>query len=131
LHGIGISLVNNIVSQEILYAGISSSAIIWEHNLRSRFQPFIVKSMDAIESHYQKWLNKGEPSEPVDGGKYVIDFSSMTIRQKNKSCSQQVKIRRSFQDGFYFMYRRSAHQTQIHVKFSEVQIDNHVRTLLI
>lgn len=38
LQGIGLSLVNNINSEEIIYMGIASSAVIWEQFVRSRFR---------------------------------------------------------------------------------------------
>jgi len=33
-------------------------------------------------------------------------------------------LRRSFENGFFMSYRKSAHQTQIHVKLNQLQIDN-------
>lgn len=38
LHGIGISLVNNLKAEEVLYMGIASSAVIWEQLVKSRYK---------------------------------------------------------------------------------------------
>lgn len=38
LQGIGLSLVDNIKSEEIAYMGIASSAVIWEQLVKSRYK---------------------------------------------------------------------------------------------
>ncbi|KAI6171307.1 Vacuolar protein sorting-associated protein 13C [Aphelenchoides bicaudatus] len=123
LHGIGISLVNNIVGQEIIYMGMSSSGFIWQQKVRARYRPFAVKVMVELEEAYQEWIEKGREDKFIDVGESSINFQNMILRRKKKT-KNEVKIRRSYQNGLYMMYRKSAHQTQVHMKLNHLQIDN-------
>jgi vacuolar protein sorting-associated protein 13A/C len=127
LRGIGLSLVNNAIGQEILYMGMSCSGIVWEQKVRSRYRSFAVKIMTEIEDTYQAWIEKGRPDgfEEVDNTDLLIDFSNMIMKRKGAP-KKQVYVRRSFQNGLYLMYRKSPHQTQIHMKLNHLQIDNQV-----
>lgn len=81
--------------------------------------------MEVIEAAYQQWLDRGKKDEFVEVGDVKINFSRMVLCRKKEGKSE-VKIRRSFQNGLYLMYRRSVHQTQVHVKLNHLQIDNQV-----
>lgn len=114
-----------MVGQEIVYVGISSSGVIWQQKIRTRFRPFVIKANEQIESAYQEWMDNGKQDVFVDVNESSINFHTMVLRRKKKA-KQEMKIRRSFQNGLYLMYRHSAHQTQIHVKVNHLQIDNQV-----
>ncbi|KAI6181597.1 Vacuolar protein sorting-associated protein 13C [Aphelenchoides besseyi] len=123
LHGIGLSLVNNRIGQEIMFLGMSSSDILWEHKVRARFRPFSVGVINAIEEKYQNWLDSGKQAGYVTVDNLEIDFTNSIMKKKNKPKSE-VYVRRSFQNGLYIMYRKSLHQTQLHLKLNHLQIDN-------
>ena len=54
IHGIGISLVNNINQTELLYMGFVSSKIVWETRkaFGHRFKPLGPKDNFAIENRF-------------------------------------------------------------------------------
>lgn len=117
---------------------MSSSDIIWQHKVgisvqvtilslfqvRSRFRPVSVKATAIIENAYQEWIGEGSKNAFVDVEDSSINFFTMILRRKKGK--SEVKIRRSYQDGFYLMYRKSIHQTQVHVKLNHLQVDNQV-----
>uniref|UniRef100_A0A915Q109 Vacuolar protein sorting-associated protein 13A n=1 Tax=Setaria digitata TaxID=48799 RepID=A0A915Q109_9BILA len=119
LQGIGISIVDNFKTEEIAYMCIASSAIIWEQFVKTRFKPFTVKQMEAIEHAYQAWLSD-RSGEIVVVDKLELDFINMKLKkQKDK-----VDIRRQFQIGLWMQYRQTPHQLQFHMKLNHLQIDN-------
>ena len=126
IQGIGISIINNLVSQEIIYMGVSCSGIIWEQKMKNRFKTFTVKDIETLEECYQKWIDDGKPSDRVQvtlaGTSVGIDFTTMILFRKGKK--SQIKIRRNYANGLWMLYRQSAHQKQIHLKVNHLQIDN-------
>uniref|UniRef100_A0A915CSW2 Vacuolar protein sorting-associated protein 13A n=1 Tax=Ditylenchus dipsaci TaxID=166011 RepID=A0A915CSW2_9BILA len=123
LHGIGMSLVNNLEGLEVLYLAMSSSGIQWEQCQKNRYKAMAVKSMEEFESEYQKWVDKGSPDGWVTSTDYELDFKNWVMRKKGAKKSE-VKFRRSFQSGLWMQYRQSPHQTAMHLKLNHVQIDN-------
>uniref|UniRef100_F1KPF0 Vacuolar protein sorting-associated protein 13A n=1 Tax=Ascaris suum TaxID=6253 RepID=F1KPF0_ASCSU len=119
LHGIGISLVNNLKAEEVLYMGIASSAVIWEQLVKSRYKLLTVKQMDAVEKAFQEW-QKNPTDRPVVVDKLEIDFGRMKLKKKK----DETDIRRQFQTGLWMQYRQSPHQTQMHLKLNHLQVDN-------
>uniref|UniRef100_A0A158R6A3 VPS13 domain-containing protein n=1 Tax=Syphacia muris TaxID=451379 RepID=A0A158R6A3_9BILA len=119
LQGIGISIVDNLNVEEILYIGIASSAITWEKLVKSRFRLFTAAEIDAIEEAYQKWL-EDKLSGIVNVGEYEIDFEHMKFKRRK----EEREIRRQFQTGLWLQYSIGNHQTALHLKINHLQIDN-------
>lgn len=65
IYGLGLSLVNNVKRQEIMYMGIASSGIIWETCKMTgrRFKPLNPKESIIIEAGYQRYLTAVEKDE--------------------------------------------------------------------
>ncbi|KAE9550830.1 hypothetical protein FO519_005958 [Halicephalobus sp. NKZ332] len=126
IQGIGISVINNLVSQEIIYMGISCSGILWEQKVKNRFKAFTVKDIEVLEESYQKWISEDKPSGRVQitlaGTSVGVDFFTMILYKKGKK--SEIKIRRNYANGLWMLYRQSAHQKQIHLKVNHLQIDN-------
>uniref|UniRef100_A0A7E4VBS0 VPS13_mid_rpt domain-containing protein n=1 Tax=Panagrellus redivivus TaxID=6233 RepID=A0A7E4VBS0_PANRE len=127
IQGIGISIVNNLLSQEILYMGISCSGILWEKRVKTdRYKAFAVKDITAIEEAYQKWLAEGSPEGKsqitLSGNATGIDFSRKILYRKGKK--SELALRRNYANGLWLLFRQSAHQKQVHLKLNHVQIDN-------
>lgn len=57
IHGLGLSLVNNVLHQEIMYVGIASSGIIWEICKMNgkRYKALNMKDSILIENAYQQY----------------------------------------------------------------------------
>ncbi|KAF5306759.1 hypothetical protein FQA39_LY01517 [Lamprigera yunnana] len=126
IHGVGVSLVNNVTRQEIVYLGISSSGVAWEVcKLNSRhFKEMNTRDSLAIENAYQTYMN--QKHLPTNSGGHVIvdskievDFEAGFLLRPNKR-----KLRRSFQTGLWFQMKTSPNQLQLHAKINRLQIDN-------
>lgn len=57
-HGLGMSVINNTIKQEIFYLAIASTGIIWETCKMSskRFKQLSYRDCDLIEAAYQHYL---------------------------------------------------------------------------
>lgn len=128
IHGLGLSLVNNITRQEIMYIGIASSGIIWEACKTSskRFKQMSEKDSRLIENAYQQYLVRSSmPSSSTDinrvniDGKIEVDFEAGYMLKPNKR-----KIRRTFMTGVWLQMKSSPTQLQLHAKINRLQIDN-------
>lgn len=125
IHGLGLSLVNNITMQEILYLGIASTGIIWESSKMSskRFKQLNLHDCTIIEAAYQQFLN--DPTMSSDAAVVVVDhktevdFANFLMLKPHKRV-----LRRSFQTGLWFQMKSSPSQLQLHAKINRVQIDN-------
>ncbi|XP_067012189.2 intermembrane lipid transfer protein Vps13 [Anabrus simplex] len=126
IHGVGLSVVNNISHIEILYIGIASSGVVWEARKPNskRFKPFTMKESQIIEKAFQYYTRESEignspnPRAIVDP-KTEIDFQLGEMIRPHKRF-----LRRVFQTGLWIQIRNSAHQQQLHAKVNRIQIDN-------
>lgn len=122
IHGVGLSLINNLTMQEILYVGIASTGIIWESTKMNskRYKTLTLHECTIIEGAYQQFLTApAETSVMVVDQKTEVDFRNMSMLKPHKR-----KLRRSFQTGFWFQRKSSPSQLQLHAKINRVQIDN-------
>ncbi|MFH4984340.1 hypothetical protein AB6A40_011049 [Gnathostoma spinigerum] len=119
LKGLGLSLVDNYKTEEILYLGIASSSIIWEYESRNRYRLFTAKQIEAIEAAYQQWLVDHKEGWVIIE-KIGINFETMQMKKKRT----EMEIRRQYQTGLWMQYRQSPHSTQVHLKLNHLQVDN-------
>ncbi|XP_049824152.1 intermembrane lipid transfer protein Vps13-like [Aethina tumida] len=126
IQGIGVSLVNNTIRQEILYVAIASSGIIWENGkLKSkRFKSLPSKDTEHIEEASQLYQNRvmagDKPPHRVSvDGRTEIDFETMEYYKPGRR-----SIRRCYQTGLWLNLKTSPNQMQLHVKVNRIQIDN-------
>ncbi|XP_075230691.1 vacuolar protein sorting 13C isoform X2 [Lycorma delicatula] len=125
LHGVGLSLVDNISKSEILYLGITSSGVIWETapKKKTRFKPLSTIQMEMIEETYQSYLQEkqlglGIARRSIDD-KIEVDFEEgLMIRPHSRI------IRRTYSTGLWLQMKTSKHQLQLHAKVNRLQIDN-------
>ncbi|XP_044259687.1 vacuolar protein sorting-associated protein 13 isoform X2 [Tribolium madens] len=124
IHGVGLSLVNNVTRQELMYMAIASSGIIWEHCKMTgrRFKPFGNKQSLLLETAYQRFLldmQEGHSPKVAIDAKTEVDFKMNVMTKPNKR-----RIRRTFQTGLWIQMRTSPSQLQIHAKINRLQLDN-------
>ncbi|KAK0157380.1 hypothetical protein PV328_011128 [Microctonus aethiopoides] len=126
IHGIGLSIVNNINHSELLYMCIASSGIIWEtrKTVGSRWRALNNTEVISIEDGYQKYMREiqigNEPNYRVMlNPKLLVDYQNMEMLRPHRRY-----MRRTFQTGLWMQYRTSAHQVQLHAKINRLQIDN-------
>ncbi|XP_063230011.1 intermembrane lipid transfer protein Vps13 isoform X2 [Bacillus rossius redtenbacheri] len=127
VHGMGLSVVNNLVRTELLYIGIASSGIIWETRKLNgrRFRPMVSKDVDVIEEAYQRYLSEKQ----VAGGASVSNVTLENNMEVNFDTNEMLRphkrvLRRSFQAGVWFQMKTSPHTLQLHAKLNRLQIDN-------
>ncbi|XP_059615380.1 intermembrane lipid transfer protein Vps13 isoform X2 [Phlebotomus argentipes] len=124
IHGIGLSIVNNMKSTDVIYIGIASSGVIWEEWKKSHFKQMKIKFNTLVEEKYQEFLRDqvvGETRKKyfVEGEKTEVNFNEMKIQKSNLRA-----IRRVFYPGLWFNMKTSPFQTQMHAKINRIQIDN-------
>ncbi|KAF7282566.1 hypothetical protein GWI33_002356 [Rhynchophorus ferrugineus] len=128
LHGVGLSLVNNITRQEVMYIGIASSGIIWEtcKPNKKRYKALGQKESTHMENAYQRHLTQMQSiSDPCNSATVVIDNKVEVDFELNQMYKPRRRIiRRTFQTGVWLQMKTSPSQTQLHAKINRLQIDN-------
>ncbi|XP_065079310.1 intermembrane lipid transfer protein Vps13 isoform X3 [Ochlerotatus camptorhynchus] len=127
IHGVGLSLVNNVKQCDLMYIGIASSGVIWEECKRSgRFKQMKIQETYYVENAYQQYLRDVEVGASshkkyyLEGEKRTeVDFFNRLIKK-----STERAIRRTFYPGLWFEIKSSSHQMQFHAKINRIQIDN-------
>lgn len=126
IHGVGLSLVNNINKSELLYMCIASSGVIWENRkfVTSRWRALNDRDVCLIEEGYQRYtrelqIDKETHYRIMLDPKLEVDYLNMEMLRPHRRF-----IRRTFQTGLWVQYRTSAHQVQLHAKINRLQIDN-------
>ncbi|XP_073984515.1 vacuolar protein sorting 13C isoform X2 [Rhodnius prolixus] len=126
IHGICLSLVNNVLKTEVLHLGVTSTGIKWEAKKLSkkRYKALSARESAAIEqayNHYVQALSIGEPAHPqvsIDN-RIVVDFA---LNQMIKPVRRDIK--RAYDTGLWIQMSFSKHMTQLHAKINRIQIDN-------
>ncbi|XP_029725509.1 intermembrane lipid transfer protein Vps13 isoform X2 [Aedes albopictus] len=127
IHGVGLSLVNNVIQSDLMYIGIASSGVIWEECKRSgRFKQMKIQETYNVENLYQQYLRDVEVGAASNKKYYLegerraeIDFFNRIIKK-----STDRAIKRTFYPGLWFEIKSSSHQMQFHAKINRIQIDN-------
>ncbi|XP_053986716.1 intermembrane lipid transfer protein Vps13 isoform X2 [Hylaeus volcanicus] len=126
IHGIGLSLVNNITRSELLYMCIASSGIIWETSKSPshRWRGISIREVNIIEEGYQNYIREVQIGKNLSHRvmlepKLEVDYLNMEMFKPHHRF-----LRRTFQTGLWLQYRTSAHQVQLHAKINRLQIDN-------
>ncbi|CAH0394024.1 unnamed protein product [Bemisia tabaci] len=133
LHGIGLSLVNNELKQEICYLTMTSSGPYWQLQKEGnkRFKSLTIEESRNIEDAFMKYsqvgskpLTEGKKAlSPTSDGKFQIDFSNQTVSKPFKG-----KLRRIYHVGLWLQTKSSLHTYQVHAKINHLQIDNQGHT---
>lgn len=126
IHGIGLSLVNNLKQCDIMYIGIASSGVIWEQKKKNRYyKQMKIQEVQIMEERYQEYLRLRQVGDTVKplyldaAHKIRIDFEEMMLMK-----SQPRPIRRTFYPGLWIQMKSSPYQLQLHAKINRIQIDN-------
>ncbi|XP_044002668.1 vacuolar protein sorting-associated protein 13 isoform X3 [Aphidius gifuensis] len=126
IHGVGVSLVNNVTRAELLYMCIAHSGIIWEtqKSIGNRWRQLNTNDVVSIEEGYQKYMCELQIGNDISSitmlePKLMVDYQTMEMIKPHKR-----HLRRTFQTGLWIQYRTSAHQVQLHAKINRLQIDN-------
>ena len=129
LHGLGLSLVDNINRKEILYAGITSSGVIWEtakmNKSRQIYRAMSIRHNILMEDAFQQYTrtlatNPNAPSRhELDSGKLLVDFKELKVYKP-----KERHLRRSYRSGLELLYENYCNRRLIHARLNKLQIDN-------
>ena len=129
LHGLGISLVDNTHRREILYAGITSSGVIWETAKMNAMRP-IYRAMsirhnilleDAFQQYSRNLTANGATASgrELDNGRLVVDFKELKVFKPKERL-----LRRSYRSGVELLFEKYCNRRLIHARLNKMQIDN-------
>lgn len=126
IHGIGVSLVNNITRTEIMYLSVTSTGIIWEQRKVSgkRFKQMHAKESQAIESSYNIFLTNRVTQDDCNITWKVNDKIEVNFMESLMIKPRKRIIRRTFETGLWIQMKSSPNQMQLHGKINRIQIDN-------
>lgn len=127
IHGVGLSLVNNIKQFDLMYIGIASSNVIWEQCKKGRWRPLKIVENQNVEERYQEFLRDVLVGQSTKK-KYFLDGSGMIELDFDKGVmykqTSDREIRRMFYPGLWLEMKSSPYQLQLHAKINRIQIDN-------
>lgn len=129
LHGLGISLVDNVNRREILYAGITSSGVIWEtakmNMVRPIYRAMSIRHNMLLEEAYQQYsrnlaANSATSSRrELDSGRLLVDFKELKVYKPKERL-----LRRSYRSGLEVLFEQYCNRRLIHARLNKLQIDN-------
>ena len=147
LHGLGLSLVDNLYRREIMYIGITSSGVIWEGAKMNKSRPIYralsIRQNALLEDAFQQYSrllvtaagNAGgggggggggghhqhtcNARRELDGGRLVVDFNEWRMFKP-----KERHIRRSYRSGVELEYSSYSNRRMVHARLNKLQIDN-------
>ncbi|CAF3386362.1 unnamed protein product [Rotaria sp. Silwood1] len=132
IYDIGISIVNDITREEILYISINKSKVIWTETKGSRFRPLSQNMNKSLEELYKSYVTECEinPNDKsVQRKKYRIEEYQEISFYDNRaelinSKGQRKSVKRQALDGLWIEYGWSVTSAALHLRINRVQIDN-------
>ncbi|CAF1260195.1 unnamed protein product [Adineta steineri] len=132
IHDIGLSIVNDITREEMLYISLNKSKVVWTETRKSRVRPFSHGINIHLEELYRTHLEQRE-ANPDDKEllkkKYLmeqfpeISFHGDSAELVNSKGQRQIAKRQAL-DGLWIEYAWSVTNAALHIKINRVQIDN-------
>ncbi|XP_065179589.1 intermembrane lipid transfer protein VPS13C-like [Sycon ciliatum] len=125
LPGVGLSLVNNSTSTEILYMAITSSGAIWQvlrskdKNGQEKWKTLTMSECLRVEK-----IHDGVAPDKERDGDFVVEWLGKELYMTKP---HKGLLRRSFHQGVSLRLTHSDHQTKLHASINKVQIDNQLR----
>ncbi|CAF0945953.1 unnamed protein product [Adineta ricciae] len=132
IQDIGISIVNDITREEMLFISLNKSKTIWTEAKKSRVKPLPEDVNTQLEALYQTHMQKRE-ANPDDRELLVAKYSSEKYREilfdENTAFLISTKNRRKHAkrqalDGLCIEYAWSVSNSALHIRINRVQIDN-------
>ncbi|CAF4508473.1 unnamed protein product, partial [Rotaria socialis] len=132
MHDIGVSIVNDMTGEEILYISINKSKVIWTEIKRARVRPLPNDINASLEKLYKTHVEACE-TNPDDKNLskksyYMKDFQEILFDKNTAALTnlkrQQVFAKRQTLDGLWIEYAWSATSAAVHLRINRIQIDN-------
>ncbi|CAF1542330.1 unnamed protein product [Adineta steineri] len=132
IHDIGLSIVNDVTREEMLYISLNKSKVVWTETRRSRVRPLSHDMNIHLEELYRTHLEQRE-ANPDDKellkNKYhmeqfrEISFHGDTAELVNSKSQRKIAKRQAL-DGLWIEYAWSVTNASLRIKINRVQIDN-------
>ncbi|XP_032873462.1 vacuolar protein sorting-associated protein 13A isoform X1 [Amblyraja radiata] len=127
LRNLGISLVDNLTKQEVIYIGITSSDVVWESKpkIKSRWKQMTRKQSGQLEKVYKEYMG----TSPLESHvaelpcEFQVLLTPSGIDMKLLA-SSEVPIRRNYLPAIKLEYTLSAHQRSLRLQIFKIQIQN-------
>ncbi|CAF4006334.1 unnamed protein product, partial [Adineta steineri] len=132
IHDIGLSIVNDITREEMLYISLNKSKVVWTEIRKSRVRPLLHDIDIHLEELYRihhEQLKANPDDKELLGKKYYmehfreISFHDGTAELVNSKGLRKI-VKRQALDGLWIEYARSVTNTALHIRINHVQIDN-------
>ncbi|UJR35157.1 hypothetical protein I4U23_027926 [Adineta vaga] len=132
IHDIGLSIVNDVSREEMLYISLNKSKVIWTEMKRSRFRPLSHEINGHLEELYKTHIEQRE-ANPDDKElfrkRYHMDqFREIVFRgdiaELFNAKGQRKLAKRQALDGLWIEYAWSVTSSALHIRINRVQIDN-------
>lgn len=134
IHGIGVSLVNNITMVDIMYIGMASSNVIWEERKRGKYYKALnIETVQRLEAAYQHFLLQQRVGA-VEGNAFslgddgIVEITDEAVVWRQRGAVRP--IRRTFYPGLWVNIKSSPYQLQLHAKINRIQIDNQLMDVI-
>ncbi|CAF1245225.1 unnamed protein product [Adineta ricciae] len=132
IHNIGLSIVNDITREELLYVSLSKSKVVWTETKKSRVRPLSHEVNAHLEELYKTHVEHHE-ANPDDKQllrkTYHMDqFREIVFHGDTaeliSSKGQRKVAKRQALDGLWIEYAWSVTSAALHIRINRVQIDN-------
>ncbi|CAF0751812.1 unnamed protein product [Rotaria sordida] len=132
IHDIGISIVNDVTREEILYISLNKSKVIWTETKRCHVRPLshnLNKNLEELYKSYVEECETNPDNKSIQRKKYHVEEFQEISFSDNKaelvnSKGQRKSVKRQALDGLWIEYGWSVTNTALHVRINRVQIDN-------
>ena len=132
LHAVAVSLVDAARRREVLYAGVTSSGVVWEtarethhRSAPPHYRPMSIRDNGLLEEAYQQYaLNL--VANPGIGGRLELDGGRLAVdlREGRLLRPKERLLRRSYRSGVELALQSSAHRLHVHARLNRLQMDN-------
>ncbi|CAF3775950.1 unnamed protein product, partial [Rotaria magnacalcarata] len=132
IHDIGLSIVNDMIGEEILFISINKSKVIWTERKRARVRPLPNDINATLEKLYKTHVEACE-TNPNDRNlskkRYHMEDFQEILFDDNTAVfmnlkRQQALAKRQALEGLWIEYAWSATSAAVHLRINRIQIDN-------
>ncbi|CAF4433256.1 unnamed protein product, partial [Rotaria sp. Silwood2] len=132
IHDIGVSIVNDITREEMLYISLNKSKLVWTEMKSNRCETLSRRVNAYLEELYTTHLEQCEmnpDNKELQKKKYQMEgFQEVSFDDETAelvdSKTNRKKAQRQALDGLWIEYAWSASDSAIHIRINRVQIDN-------
>ncbi|CAF0895845.1 unnamed protein product [Rotaria sp. Silwood1] len=132
IHDIGISIVNDVTREEMLYISLNKSKVVWTEIKKNRCKPLSRSINTYLEELYTTHLEQCEmnpDNKELQKKKYQMEgFREISFHGETAelvhSKTHRKHAKRQALDGLWIEYAWSISDSTIHIRLNRVQIDN-------